>query len=47
MDTARGKSKRHPDDIGRAWAELAGKEAYPLDDLQPALRVRDAMQLGA
>lgn len=46
MDTAARKSRRHPADIGQAWAELAGAAAYPLDDLVPALRVRDAMQIG-
>lgn len=46
MDTASGKSKKHPADVGRVWAELQGKDAYPLDDLVPVLRVRDAMQIG-
>ena len=46
MDTAAGKSRRHQADIGQAWVELAGTDAYPLDDLVPALRVRDAMQIG-
>jgi hypothetical protein len=45
-DTARGKSKRHPDDVGALWAELDGAGAYPLDDLVPAMRVGDAMRLG-
>lgn len=46
-DTARGKSHRHPDDIGRLWAELCGSATYPLDDLVPQLRVADAMRLGS
>ena len=46
MDTAREKSKRHPEDIGRLWADLAGQDAFPLDDLVPTLRLRDAMQIG-
>ena len=45
-DTARGKSRRHPDDIGRLWAELKGEPAYPVDDLVPQLRVADALHLG-
>ena len=46
-DTARGKSRRHPDDIGALWAELSGRGAYPLDDLVPALRVADTLALGS
>lgn len=46
MDTAAGKSKRHPEDIGRLWAELDGQAEFPLDDLEPQLRVADAMRLG-
>ena len=46
LDTASGKSRRHPDDIGRLWAELEGQETYPLDDLAPQLTVADAMRLG-
>lgn len=45
-DTARDRSRRHPDDIGRTWAELHGERAYPLDDLVPQLRVDEALQLG-
>lgn len=46
-DTARGRSQRHPDDIGELWAELRGQTAYPLDDLVPQVRVADALRLGA
>ena len=46
-DTARGKSRAHPDDVGRLRAELDGRETYPLDDLVPQLRVADALRLGA
>lgn len=46
MDTAGGKSHRHPEDIGQLWSELAGTDTFPVDDLVPALRVRDAMQIG-
>jgi hypothetical protein len=45
-DTARGKSQRYPDDIGRLWAELHGQPAYPVADLVPHVRVADAMRLG-
>ncbi len=45
-DTARGKSRRHPEDIGRLWAELDGQRAYPCDDLVPQLRVADALRIG-
>ena len=45
-DTARGKSQRHPDDIGALWAELHGADAYPLEDLVPVMRVGEAMKLG-
>ncbi|MBI4499073.1 MAG: hypothetical protein HY689_14380 [Chloroflexi bacterium] len=46
-DTARGRSQRHPDDIGELWAELRGQTAYPLDDLVPQVRVAEAIRLGA
>jgi hypothetical protein len=45
-DTGSGKSRRHPDDIGRLWAELAGTSTYPVDDLVPHLRVADVLRLG-
>lgn len=45
-DTARGKSRRHPDDIGLLWGELRGQDGYPLDDLMPTLRVADAQRIG-
>ena len=45
-DTAAGKSRRHPGDIGKLWHELDRKERYPLDDLVPQLTVADAMNLG-
>ena len=45
--TGAGKSRRHPDDVGRLWAELDGQRAFPLDDLVPSLTVADALRLGA
>jgi hypothetical protein len=45
-DTARERSQRYPDDIGRLWAELHGQRAYPLDDLVPQLRVAEALRIG-
>ncbi len=46
MDTAWGKSRRHPDDIGRLWDELDKGREFPLDDLVAQLAVGDAMRLG-
>jgi hypothetical protein len=45
-DTARGKSKRHPEDIGLLWTELDRQPDYPLDDLVEQLRVGDALRIG-
>lgn len=49
MDTARRKSQRHPEDVGKLWAELHAAKAttYPTDDLIPHLSVADAMRIGA
>jgi hypothetical protein len=44
--TARGKSRRHPEDIGLLWAELHRQPAFPLDDLVAQFTVADAMRLG-
>ncbi len=46
-DLARGKSRRHADDIGRVWDELAGASTYPVDDLVPQLHVGEALRIGA
>jgi PRTRC genetic system protein B len=46
IDTARDKSRRHPDDIGLLWAEVDKARAFPLDDLVPQLTVGDALRLG-
>ena len=46
-DTAGGKSRRHPEDVGELWAELDGEAEFPVDDLVPQLTVADAMRLGA
>lgn len=45
-DTARDKSQRHPDDVGRLWTELKSQTTYPLEDLVPQMRVGDAMRIG-
>lgn len=45
-DTAKGKSRLHPGDIGGLWNELRGKTAYPIDDLVPAMRAGEAMRIG-
>ena len=44
--TARGKSRRHLEDIGRLWDELDRGQTFPLDDLLPHLTVGEAMRLG-
>jgi Prokaryotic E2 family D len=44
---ARGRSRRHPEDVGQLWPELHRQQRYPLDDLVPALRVADAMRIGS
>lgn len=41
-----GKSRRHPDDVGRLWEEIDGQDAFPLDDLVAQCTVADAMQIG-
>lgn len=43
---ARGKSRRHPDDIGALWAELHRATVFPVDDLVPQFTVADALRLG-
>jgi hypothetical protein len=45
-DTARGKSRAHPDDVGRLWAEIDRRGDYPEDDLVPHVRVADALRIG-
>jgi Prokaryotic E2 family D len=45
-DTGRGKSQRHPDEVGELWKEIHRQPAYPLDDLVPQLRVADALRIG-
>jgi PRTRC genetic system protein B len=45
-DTAAGKSRRYPDDVGRLWADLDGQAEFPADDLVPQLSVADALRLG-
>jgi hypothetical protein len=39
--TGRGRSRRHPDRLEDLWRELDGRESYPLDDLLPALTLRE------
>lgn len=46
-DTARGKSRTHPDDVGALWRELHRKAVFPIDDLVPRGIVADAMRIGA
>ncbi len=46
MDTARGKSRRHLEDVGLLWLDLDRGREYPLDDLVAQLTVADAMRLG-
>ncbi len=44
--TGRGRSRRHPDDVGALWSELRGQQSFPLDDLIPHSTVADAMRIG-
>jgi PRTRC genetic system protein B len=44
--TGRGRSRRHPDDVGALWTELRGHRSYPLDDLVPHGTVADVMRIG-
>lgn len=44
--TGRGRSRRHPDDVGGLWNELRGRKSFPLDDLVPHGTVADVMQIG-
>ncbi len=44
-DTARGKSHKHPDDVGRLWRELEGRTEYPLEDLVQAIKVAYAARI--
>jgi hypothetical protein len=46
MDTARGKSRAHPDDVGALWNALHRRPIFPLEDLVPHLRVADALRIG-
>jgi hypothetical protein len=41
-----GRSRAHPDDLLSLWAGLHGQQNYPVDDLMPALRLRDALRIG-
>lgn len=44
--TGHGKSRKYPDDIGKLWAELDGRDAYPVDDLVELMTVERAMGVG-
>ena len=44
--TGRGRSRRHPDDVGVLWSELRGHQSFPLDDLVPHGTVADVMRIG-
>jgi hypothetical protein len=44
-DTRGGKSRSHPDDITGLWDELAGRDAFPCEDLVPALSLQQACDL--
>jgi Prokaryotic E2 family D len=35
LGTGRGKSVRHPDDVGLLWDEIEGEASFPLEDLVP------------
>ena len=44
--TGRGRSRRHPDDVGQLWNELRGQASFPLDDLVPHGTVAEVMRIG-
>jgi hypothetical protein len=44
---SRGRSHQHPDDLLALWTTLHRQQTYPLDDLVPALRLGDALRIGA
>lgn len=44
--TGRGRSRRHPDDVGALWSELRGHQSFPLDDLVTHGTVADVMRIG-
>jgi len=44
--TGRGRSRRHPDDVGALWSELRGHQSFPLDDLLPHGTVADVRRIG-
>lgn len=44
--TGRGRSRRHPDDVGALWSELQGRQSFPLDDLVTHGTVADVMRIG-
>jgi hypothetical protein len=44
--TGRGRSRRHPDDVGQLWNELQGKTSFPVDDLMPHGTVAEIMRIG-
>jgi PRTRC genetic system protein B len=44
--TGRGRSRRHPDDVGRLWDDLRGQASFPLDDLVSHGTVADVMRIG-
>jgi hypothetical protein len=46
-DTARGKSQKHPDDVGRLWDEIDGTATYPAEDLVPQIPVGGALRIGS
>src|SRR4051794_10665733 len=44
--TGRGRSRRHPEDVGQLWGDVRGKPSFPLDDLVPHGTVADVMRIG-
>lgn len=43
---SRGRTRSHSDDLLTFWKDLAKQKTFPLDELQPALTVADAMRIG-
>jgi hypothetical protein len=44
--TGRGRSRRHPDNVGQLWNDLRGQSSFPIDDLVPHGTVADVMRVG-
>ena len=44
LGTGRGKSQRHPEDVGLLWEEIEGEASFPLEDLVPQGKLGDLLK---